>query len=166
DFHVTGVQTCALPILESSELTAEQQLLMEAEARFFRAVAYRYLVYLYGGVPIILEEVASPRTDFARASKEEVLLQIVDDLTFSSQNLPAINSVIDGRVSNLVAYHFLSETYVSLNRFDEAIAAASKIIDDPNTALMTERFGTKANQDPQDDYLQLGPGDPFWDLRS
>lgn len=163
-FKVISNANTILSRMEGSELTAEQQLLMEAEARFFRALAYRYLVYLYGGVPIILEEVASPRTDFARASKEEVLLQIVDDLTFSSQNLSAINSVIDGRVSNLVAYHFLSETYVSLNRFDEAIAAASKIIDDPNTALMTERFGTKANLDPQDDYLQLGPGDPFWDL--
>lgn len=163
-FKVISNANTILSRMEGSELTAVQQLLMEAEARFFRALAYRYLVYLYGGVPIILEEVASPRTDFARASKEEVLLQIVDDLTFSSQNLPAINSVIDGRVSNLVAYHFLSETYVSLNRFDEAIAAASKIIDDPNTALMTERFGTKANLDPQDDYLQLGPGDPFWDL--
>lgn len=150
--------------LEQSELTADQKLLMEAEARFFRAFAYRYLVYLYGGVPLILEEVTSPRTDFTRASREDVLNQIADDMTFASQNLPAINNVTDGRVSDLVAYHFLSETLVSLNRYDEAISAASKIIDDPNTALMTQRFGTKANMDPHDDYLKLGPGDPFWDL--
>ncbi len=150
--------------LEGASLTAEQKIQLDAEARFFRAFAYRYLVYLYGGVPLVVEEVASPKTNFVRASKEEVLNQIVLDLTFASQHLPSIGSVTDGKVSNLVANHYLSETYMSLGSLDEAIAAASVIIDDPNTSLMSERFGSRANTDPYDDYLKLGPGDPFWDL--
>lgn len=153
--------------LETSKnsLTEEEKAAVIAEAKFFRAFAYRYLVYLYGGVPLVLEEVTSPKTDFTRATKEEVLNQIVLDFTEAANNLPSIDQVLDGKVSNLVAQHFLAETLISLQRFDEAVAAASVVIEDPNTGLMTERFGAKAGEDPYDPYLQFTqPGDPFWDL--
>lgn len=47
--------------IESSELTEEEKTEVGAETKFFRAFAYRYLVYLYGGVPLSLEEVTSPK---------------------------------------------------------------------------------------------------------
>jgi len=47
----------------SSELTTDQQNAVVAEAMFFRALCYRILANLYGGVPIILEETTSPRRD-------------------------------------------------------------------------------------------------------
>lgn len=150
--------------LPESHLTDQQMSTIQAEARFFRAFAYRYLVYLYGGVPLILEEVSNPKTDFARASKEEVLQQIVSDAQMAADILPDINEVTDGRVSNLVAHHLLAETYISLREFDLAIEEATLVIDDPNTALMTERFGSRINEDPYDAYLELGSGDVFWDL--
>jgi starch-binding outer membrane protein, SusD/RagB family len=141
--------------LEGAELTDEQKKQVTAEAKFFRALSYRYLVHLYGGVPLITEEISAPKTDLVRASKEEVLNQIVSDLTEAVQNLPAISNVADGKVSNLVASHYLAETYIALGKYTEAITAASLVIDDPATSLMTSRFGTKAN---------VTPGDPFWDL--
>lgn len=150
--------------LPGSELSDTEKVLVEAEARFFRGLAYRYLVYLYGGVPLVLEEVTSPKTDFTRASKQEVFTQIKSDLEFAGQHLQTINTVDDGRVSNLVALHFLSEIYISEQNYDAAISALSKVIDDPNTGLMTNRFGSKANEDPKDDFLTLGKGDPYWDL--
>lgn len=150
--------------LPNSDLSEADKTKIEAEARFFRGLAYRYLVYLYGGVPLVLEEITSPKSDFTRASKEEVFNQIKSDLTFASENLQSINNVDDGRVSNLVALHFLSEIFISENNYDAAINALSKVIDDPNTGLMTNRFGSKANEDPKDDFLTLGKGDPYWDL--
>src|SRR3546814_832260 len=51
----------------------DDKLLIQAEARFFRALAYRYAVYLFGGVPIIEEELIGPKLDFVRNSKAEVL---------------------------------------------------------------------------------------------
>ncbi|WP_159516881.1 RagB/SusD family nutrient uptake outer membrane protein [Sunxiuqinia indica] len=151
--------------LESSELTDEEQVLVGVEAKFFRAYAYRYLVYLYGGVPLILEEVTAPKDDYVRASKEEVLEQMVSDFKNAAENLPSISEVTDGRVSNLVAYHYLAETYISLGKYDEAITAASEVINDVNTSLMTDRFGSRANEDPYDEFLKFTkPGDVFWDL--
>ncbi len=141
--------------LPESEVNAEQQVHYEAEARFYRAYAYRFLVYLFGGVPLYTEEISTPRNDFTRASKEEVLAQIVSDAEFAANNLKGISEVQDGKVSNLVAQHLLAETYISQGEWAKAIAAATVVIDDPNTALMTERFGTRATE---------VPGDVYWDL--
>jgi len=150
---------------DDSKLSDKQKSVVVAEAKFFRAFAYRYLVYLYGGVPLIIEEVTSPKNDFTRASKEDILNQIVQDATEAATNLPSINEVADGKVSNIVAKHLLAETYISLKKYDEAITAASSVIDDPNTSLMTSRFGKKANQNPFDKFLKFTkPGDVYWDL--
>lgn len=126
-----------------------------SQARFFRGFAYKVLVTLYGGVPLVLGEVSSPKIDFVRATKEEVLNQVVIDLDFASKNLPTITQSEDGRINNLVAYHFLAEAYLALGRNTDAIAATSVVIDDPNTALMQTRFGSRANETP---------GDVYWDL--
>lgn len=64
-------------------LTDEQKKEYEAKARFFRALGYRTLSYLYGDVPLQLEEVTEPKTDYARESKDKVLAQVLEDL-----NLP------------------------------------------------------------------------------
>lgn len=142
--------------LVDSELSDDEKQLIEAEARFFRGYAYRHLVYLYGGVPIAISEINAPKSDFTRASKEEVLNQIVEDLSFASEHLSGITTVkYDRSVSNLVAEHYLAETYIALKDWDKAIAAASVVINDPNMALMNSRFGSRKDETP---------GDVYWDL--
>lgn len=138
-----------------SEMTDEQKLNIEAKAKFFRGLAYRTLAYLFGGVPLTLEEVTAPKIDYARASKEEVLNQVIEDLTFAAQNLPGITEVRDGEVSDLAAYHLLSEVYLAAKNYQKAVDAATVVIDDPATALMKNRFGSRANETP---------GDVYWDL--
>ncbi|WP_162417507.1 RagB/SusD family nutrient uptake outer membrane protein [Cyclobacterium roseum] len=124
-----------------------------AEARFYRAFAYRYLVYHFGGVPIIEGEITGAKLDFVRATKEQVLDFMVADLQFASQNLPVENPN-DGHVVKAAADHLLSETYISTGDYDLAIQAATAVIDDGQYALMRDRFGTFSDQ----------PGDVFWDL--
>ncbi|WP_372935285.1 RagB/SusD family nutrient uptake outer membrane protein [Mariniphaga sediminis] len=151
--------------LENADIPEGDKKKIAAEAKFMRAFGYRYLVYLYGGVPLNLEEVTSPKKDYTRATKEEVLNQIIKDASEAAEVLPGIDEVVDGRVSSLVAQHLLAETYISLQKYENAIQAASIVINDPNTSLMTERFGSMANQDPHDKYLKFTrPGDVYWDL--
>ena len=151
--------------VNNSGLANDEKMLVTAEAKFFRAFAYRFLVYLYGGVPLVMEEITAPKTDFVRASKKEVLERIIADATEAASNLPSINQVMDGKISNLVALQLLAETYIALQRYDEAITAASSVIDDPNTDLMHDRFGSMATQNPQDGLLNFTqPGDVYWDL--
>ena len=131
---------------DDNELSDQEKTKFIAEARFFRGLMYKKLAHLYGGVPIITEEVDEPRRDFERASREATYEQAASDLEFASQNLGAIDETPDARINNLAAWHELSEVYISLERWQDAIDAASEVIDHPSTALMTERFGTRANE--------------------
>lgn len=140
--------------LGASKLTDDQKKVVEAQAKFFRAFAYRTLAYLYGGVPLQLEEVRSPKTDFIRATKDEVYDQCIADLMFAAANLPGITAVKDGEISNAAANHLLAEVYLAAGEFTNAVTAATAVIGNPDMTLMTARFGSEKDN----------PGDVYWDL--
>lgn len=126
-----------------------------AEAHFFRAWAYRALTYLYGDIPLILEEVALARRDYVRDPKADVLAAIINDFEFARTNLPSLgDEAADGRLTKDAARHFLAELYIVTEEYQKAVTAASEVIDGGNYTLMTSRFGTRANED----------GDVYWDL--
>jgi len=126
--------------------TATDKNKIVAEARFFRGYAYSVLVNLFGGVPIVKEEIVKPRYDYVRATKTEVLNFIVEDLIFASQNLP-VTTTQPGRIVKAAADHYLCETYLGLKQYDNAISSASKVITASGTTgtqlykIMISRFG-------------------------
>jgi starch-binding outer membrane protein, SusD/RagB family len=143
--------------LGSSSLTDAQMKLFEARGRFFRAFAYRNLAHLYGGVPLVLEEVTTPQTDFTRATRKQVYTQVIDDLKFAVANLPSLAnaSTRDGEVTIQAAQHLLAEVYIADGQFQNAVDAATAVISDPVMGLMTTRFGRRST---------VQPGDVYWDL--
>lgn len=143
--------------LPSSELSAAQKTVFEARARFFRAFAYRNLAYLYGGVPLVLEEVTTPTTDFTRATRKAVYAQAIEDLKFAVANLPSLAtaSTRQGEVSIQAAQHLLSEVYIADGQFQNAVDAATAVINNSAMGLMTSRFGRRS---------AVTPGDVYWDL--
>lgn len=142
--------------LEEAEFDSEEQRnILKAEAMFFRANAYMYLAHMFGGVPLVLDEITEPKRDFIRASRQETYAQAISDAEFAAANLPSADKVAeDGRISNAAANHLLVELYISAGDYDKAIAKASTVINDPNFELMTTRFGNRMNE----------PGDVYWDL--
>ena len=125
------------------------------EAKFFRAFAYRGLVTMYGGVPLVLEETDSPKRDFSRASAADVWAQVISDLTDATEFLPGADEVEqDGRIAKGAAYHLLSEAYIATKDYAKAITAATEVIDNLGYALMKDRFGSRSDE----------PGDLYWDL--
>jgi starch-binding outer membrane protein, SusD/RagB family len=151
--------------LPSSEISSNNQVLYEAKAKFFRGLAYRTLVYFYGnktldlGVPMPLEEVTTPKTDYVRESYSNVLAQAISDVKFAAENLLKIddNSLKNGEVNSAAAYHLLAELYLATEQYQNAVDAASKVINNEcgTVALMTSRFGSKST---------VTPGDVYWDL--
>lgn len=128
-----------------------------SEALFFRGWAYRFLVPLYGDVPLVTEAITTVKTDFKRTPKEEVYLQIQKDLIFAAENLPDPGSEEEpGRITQGAALTILSEVYLAQDKFQLAVDAASKAIDDLGYALMTERFGSTIEA--------FGTGDVILDL--
>ena len=141
--------------IDAVEYNAEEERNAQiAEAKFFRAWAYRGLGIMFGGVPLVLEEIKSPKRDFVRASRDEVWNQIISDLTAAVVDLPGADETPDGRVTSGAANHLLAEMYIITGDYDQAISAATEVIDNSGYALMTGRFGTRSGE----------PGDIYWDL--
>ena len=115
-----------------------------AEARFFRAFAYRILVTLYGDVPLVTEPVVSAKTDFVRDPKEDIYALMEEDFAFGTENLPVRGEeVAAGRLTQGAAWHMLSETYLAQDKFQEAVDAATHVIKDYGYDLMRARFGSQ-----------------------
>jgi len=164
-YKLIGQANTIITRLPSSEVSSDEQVEYMAKAKFFRGLAYRTLAYCYGGVPLQLEEVTSPKYDYVRASREETILQAISDVKYAAKNLPAITDVEDGEISSPAAYHLLSELYLAAvvdststikntAYADSAISAATTVINNSSLALMSSRFGSSKSK----------AGDVYWDL--
>jgi hypothetical protein len=137
-----------------------------AQARFFRAYAHGNLAELFGGVPIVTEMVSEPRFDYERASREATYQFAIDELEAIVNDLPETTSQ-GGRLVKGAAQNYLSEFYLALGietasaaAYDQAIKYASDIIDGSTYSLMTERFGSRMNEEN----TVTGGADVWWDL--
>lgn len=138
----------------SKSLTDTEKRYFVGEAKFFRAWAYRLLGNLFGGVPLITEQVTAPKRDYVRATREEVYTLCKDDLLDAIAVLNDVDKVTDGKLNKQVCQHLLAETYISLGMYPEAISTASAVINYTGLELMTERFGRRKDL----------PGDVYSDL--
>lgn len=159
--YAYGMIASANEILTYSEnenvkwTTPEDKNKYQAEARYFRAYAYRYLVYLYGDVPYVDKIEEQFRLDYTRTPKAEVLNKMIDDLKFASANLPQnADNAVPGRLTKWVAEHLLAEIYLLAGNYTEAETSAKSVIDSGYFTLMKERFGVATDL----------PGDAFSDL--
>lgn len=122
-------------------LTGTERTQIEGEAKFFRAIAYYYLINFFArpysagntaatpGVPLILQPVSGydpARDKLPRASVEAVYTQIVADLTDAVTKMPA--SAPNFRATRYSAQAFLSRVYMSQARYPQAATAANAVI--------------------------------------
>jgi hypothetical protein len=127
-----------------------------AQAKFFRAFAYRNLAELFGGVPIVTEISTLPKFDFKRATRVETYQFAIDEMIAAEKDLPE-TTTIGGRVVKGAAQHNLCELYLAMGTqlasdgkateaqtaFTQSIAFGSKVIDGGTYKLMNARFGTR-----------------------
>lgn len=130
-----------------------------AQARFFRAFAYRNLGELFGGVPLVKEIVTSPRYDFERATRVQTYQFAIDELEAILIDLP-VTTTIKGRLTKGAAQHLLCQLYLDKGlaneadgtdpkaAYQKAIEYGNAVIDGGTYSLMTSRFGTRATQNP------------------
>lgn len=128
------------PGLSSAEL---QELL--AQAKFFRAYNYLYLVKFFGDVPLITEPYESLDNLYvARTASEEVYKQITDDLTESANGLKDACFTENGfRVTKATAEIVLADAYLNMSgyplkkdNYANAAKAARSIINTGKHALL------------------------------
>ena len=98
-----------------SSLQMQQKIQSLLKLVFFRGFAYRVLAYTYGGVPIELEEVTSPKRDYTRATRAEVYQQCIDDLVFCHTKTFRILQALKLTVGSArkPPNHYLAELYLA-----------------------------------------------------
>jgi len=115
----------------------------QAEARFLRALSYYSLLQLYArpyidgngskpGLPLRLQaETGTGGNDLARSTVAEVYAQILADLNFAEENLPAsygsatLNTT---RAHRNTAIALKTRVYLTMGQYSEVVTAANKLV--------------------------------------
>jgi hypothetical protein len=126
-----------------------------AHAKLVWAWAYRHLTYLYGDVPISRDEISglTYRNDWVREPVADIRLIMEDYLLFAEEHLLDESDDDPTLLTKAVARHYLAELYLAMDDPAKAEQKALLIANDSRYALITQRYGVKANQ----------PGVPFMD---
>lgn len=158
-------------IPDTPDLTSGEINQLLAEARFFRAFNYFYLVKTFGDVPLILGAYSSLEDLYVeRTPVAQVYGQIVEDLKFAVEqggldNIPMTDNGF--RISKATAAAVLADVYLNMSgypvqddNYAEAATAAKSIISSGNFSLIehgaTESesaYNVIRNSDTESEYI-------------
>jgi hypothetical protein len=161
-YYVVARANLTLYAAELPQITwasAEDKAYAVAQARFFRAFAYKNLGELFGGVPIVTEIAQVPRYDYERTSRVETYQFAISEMEAVLEDLPVTTNV-PGRLVRGAAQHNLAELYLAMGTqlshdgktseaqaaFSSSISYAGQLIDGGVYSLVNERFGTRKDE--------------------
>jgi len=118
-----------------------------AEAKALRAWAYRHLTFLWGDVPLNLNESkgSNIKTDWVRTPVNIVRDQIKSDLLYAVDKI-GVEPSLQGRITKGAVMHYLAELYLVFNKPDSAFYWADRCINTPEYKLITQRYGANSQQ--------------------
>jgi starch-binding outer membrane protein, SusD/RagB family len=126
--------------LPGATFTQAAKDVVKGKAYFYRAYQYYRLVHQFGDIPTSFKEITEPKLDFQSVKKEAILARIKLDLDTAAQFVPWVQD--KGDVNKGAVYHLLAKVCISMGLFDEAIAAASAVINNGAYRLVTSRYGS------------------------
>ncbi|NID10048.1 RagB/SusD family nutrient uptake outer membrane protein [Fibrivirga algicola] len=120
-------------VLESDKTYTQEALNVNlAEAKALRALLYFYLARTFGDVPLKLDATFSDNqiTPIPKSTKDEILAQVVKDLTEAEPNAPLTYGDVasnKGRVTRYMVNALQADVALWMEKYDEALAACNKI---------------------------------------
>lgn len=103
---------------------------LKAEAHFFRACFYSYLIFLYGDVPFVTDYITIEEAfNVGRTDKDVILEHIYQDFDAAIEHLPVSVSGSEQRVTKGAAYAFKARTATWMLDYPTARDAAKACID-------------------------------------
>lgn len=134
------------------------------QAKFLRALMYFNLVRMFGGVPLVLNEITSETQAYSynRATVEQVYAQIEKDLTEAAAVLPASYSGTDiGRATSIAANALLGKVLMFEKKFTQAEPILASVASSAGTLLPYDQvfgLGKDNNRDIIFSVQYLGGG--------
>lgn len=161
-YYVINRANLALYAAELPQISwssAAEKAYVVAQARFFRAFAYKQLGQLFGGVPIVTDISTTPKYDFERAARTATYQFAIDEMLAVEADFPETTSN-GGRLVKGAVQHNLCELFLSLGiqlaaegksteantAFNSSITWADKVINGGTFALMNARFGGRKSE--------------------
>jgi hypothetical protein len=156
-----GVKRCNVVIEKVALINMDNALQTRyiAEARFIRGLLYFDFVRAWGGVPVVTT--LTPPLRLGRSSKEEVYVQIINDLKFAAENLPEGSEYVakdKGRATKGAAIAFLAKVALFQNDFTNAELYSLQVINSLQYGLepvYADANGVKGQNGPED-IFQVG----------
>lgn len=143
---ISRANTAIKYIPTTPNLNEKERNNLMAQAKFFRAFNYFYLVKFFGDVPLITEPCESTMDELyvARTASATVYAQIVEDLSFATTHLNDVAFTENGfRIAKGTAQVVLADVYLQMSGFPvqgskyaEAAATAKDIIKGGKYALI------------------------------
>lgn len=134
------------------------------QAKFIRALMYFNLVRMFGGVPLVLNEIVSEQQAYTynRTPATAVYAQIEKDLTEAAAVLPAGYTGTDiGRATSIAANALLGKVYMFQNKFPQAESILATVTATAGTLLTYDQIfglGKDNNRDIIFSVQYLGGG--------
>lgn len=111
-FQLINATNVAIQILDHNENTLANKNSSLGHAYFLRGHAYLELVRFFGGVPLRTVPTSIQNLHKPRASKDDIVSQIIGDFTKAKDLMPSYGETMYGRPSNLAASVALAKLYV------------------------------------------------------
>ncbi len=129
DFGYKGIAriNAVLANIDNPELDIDETVKTKyiAEVRFLRGLIYFELATYYGGVPLVLEPLGIKEAKLPRATKDEVISVVLEDLNFAIANLGT--TPLDdeyGRPTKQAALGLKTRVLIYQKRYAETAASA------------------------------------------
>ena len=129
-YDAINVANGAIKHIPSISMDASTSARLVAEAKFFRAFNYFYLVKMFGAVPMPIEPYESMENmELERTAVSDVYALIESDLQTAVSVLPASTwQGTNHRITKYVAEQTLCSVYMQEGKYSQAVASAKDII--------------------------------------
>lgn len=130
-YKAINITNLAIKSAPTAQMTDAGRKTLTAEAKFFRAYNYFYLIKTFGAVPFNTEPVVSlnDKIYLGRTEPAKIYEQIEADLKSAVDDLPATKFSANGnRITKYVAAMTLANVYLQQGKFAEAAAAAKIVV--------------------------------------
>ena len=128
--------------IDGVDMDDDLREIRKGEVKFIRAMIYFDMVRIWGGVPLVLEEVTVPTSQFGvgRNTAEEVYTQIIQDLNEADvAGLP--NTDASGRVTDVAVRTLLAKVYLTRQDWSMAASVLQSIVNGNSHNLLSDFAG-------------------------
>lgn len=145
-YRAINVANAAIKNIPGIDMDRAQADKLIAEAKFFRAFNYFYLVKAFGAVPFYTEPyVIAEDMELERTAAATIYTQIEKDLVEAVEVLPAVKYAANAhRISKYAASMLLTSVYMQQGKYADAAKYAKVVVDSPHKLTANDDLALKS----------------------